>query len=273
MIRRVNLPRIVAVDLDGTLLRTDHTVSDRTRAALRLAEAHGARVVAVTARPPRVLDEIAEQAGLTGVTICSNGAMRYDLASGEVTIVHPLTVEVAVAAAAALLAALPEATFGVETGYEVVNERGFPHRSRFDWRFQVVETVADIWPRATTMVKLLARVDAARTDEALALARIAIGALAEITHSGGGGLLEVSAIGATKGGGLAAYAAELGVPASQVIAFGDAANDLPMLLWAGAGYAVANAHPLVLAQAPHRTGSNDDDGVATVLEQLFGGVR
>ena len=161
---------------------------------------------------------------------------------------------------------------GVETGFEVVNEPAFPHRSSHDWRFTVVGSLAEIWPAAPSIVKLLARVDESRTDELLETARIALGTLAEITHSGGPGLLEISATGVTKAGGLAAYAAELDVPASQVIAFGDAANDLPMLLWAGAGYAVANAHPLVLAQAPYRTASNEDDGVATVLEQLFGAI-
>jgi Cof subfamily protein (haloacid dehalogenase superfamily) len=266
----VKPPRIVAVDLDGTLLRSDLTVSDRTRAALRLARDAGARIVAVTARPPRVLEDVVAQAGLTGVVLCANGAMRYDLDTGEITIVRELPADVAVAAVTALLAALPGAAFAVETGHEVVNERSFPHVSRFDWRFRIVEAVTDIWPVADSIVKLLARVDPERTDESLLLARQALGELAEITHSGGRGLLEISATGMTKGGGLAAYAAELGIGASEVIAFGDAANDLPMLLWSGAGYAMANAHPLVLAQAPHRTASNDDDGVAVVLERLFG---
>ena len=54
-----------------------------------------------------------------------------------------------------------------------------------------------------------------------------------------------------------------------MIAFGDMPNDVPMLAWAGYGVAVANAHPSVIAVADEVTGSNDDDGVAQVLEQLY----
>jgi hydroxymethylpyrimidine pyrophosphatase-like HAD family hydrolase len=65
--------------------------------------------------------------------------------------------------------------------------------------------------------------------------------------------------------------ADLGVDASQVVAVGDQPNDLPMLEWAGRSYAVANAHPEVLAAVDHVTASNDDDGVAQVLESLLAG--
>jgi hypothetical protein len=60
------------------------------------------------------------------------------------------------------------------------------------------------------------------------------------------------------------------VPAEQVLAFGDMPNDLAMLEWAGTSYAMANAHPSVLALARHTAPSNQEDGVAVVLEQLFG---
>jgi hydroxymethylpyrimidine pyrophosphatase-like HAD family hydrolase len=60
------------------------------------------------------------------------------------------------------------------------------------------------------------------------------------------------------------------VTPSDVIAFGDAPNDVSMLAWAGTGYAVANAHAAVLASTPHHISSNDDDGVAQILEHLLG---
>jgi hydroxymethylpyrimidine pyrophosphatase-like HAD family hydrolase len=60
-----------------------------------------------------------------------------------------------------------------------------------------------------------------------------------------------------------------GVAAREVVAFGDMPNDVPMLTWAGTSYAMANAHPDVLAAVTHTTGRNDDDGVAMVLERLF----
>ena len=94
--------------------------------------------------------------------------------------------------------------------------------------------------------------------------------IAEATHSSSSGMVEVSAAGVTKAAGLAWVADRLGVPAHEVVAFGDMPNDLPMLAWAGWGVAMGNAHPAVLAAADDVTGSNDDDGVAAYLERLLG---
>jgi hypothetical protein len=64
--------------------------------------------------------------------------------------------------------------------------------------------------------------------------------------------------------------AQRGIASDDVVAFGDMPNDLPMLRWAGHGVAVANAHPDLLTAADEVTASNDDAGVARVLERLFG---
>ncbi|MCL2734419.1 MAG: HAD family hydrolase, partial [Actinomycetia bacterium] len=62
---------------------------------------------------------------------------------------------------------------------------------------------------------------------------------------------------------------ERGVTAAEVVAFGDMPNDLAMLSWAGTSYAVANAHPHVLAATRYRTASNEEDGVAQVIERIL----
>ena len=85
----------------------------------------------------------------------------------------------------------------------------------------------------------------------------------------GAGLVEISAAGVTKGAALAELCAELGIDSSETIAFGDMLNDISMLEWAGRGIAVANAHAEVLAIADEVTTSNDEDGVALVLEQML----
>ena len=82
-------------------------------------------------------------------------------------------------------------------------------------------------------------------------------------------LVTVRGIGVSKATTLARFADELGISAEDVVAFGDMPNDLPMLAWAGTAYAVANAHPLVLEAVDNTTASNNDDGVADVVEQLF----
>ena len=118
-------------------------------------------------------------------------------------------------------------------------------------------------------VKLLARSERMDSDTLLATARACLGDTAELTHSSDGGLLEISAAGISKASGLAAVAHELGVLADEVIAFGDMPNDLPMLTWAGHAVGMANAHPEVLALVDEVAASNDDDGVARVLERWF----
>jgi len=92
----------------------------------------------------------------------------------------------------------------------------------------------------------------------------------ETTHSGGAGLIELSAAAVTKAGALAELCRRWGVTAEEVIAFGDMPNDGPMLRWAGQSWAVANAHPEARAAATDVTASNDEDGVARILEGLFG---
>ena len=107
-------------------------------------------------------------------------------------------------------------------------------------------------------------------DEMLAPARRALAGLVELSHSNSAdGLLEISAAGIDKGSALARLCDSAGIDRDEVIAFGDMPNDLSLLAWAGTAVAVANAHPDVLAVAAEVTASNDDDGVAAVLERLL----
>jgi hydroxymethylpyrimidine pyrophosphatase-like HAD family hydrolase len=93
-----------------------------------------------------------------------------------------------------------------------------------------------------------------------------------VTHSGSN-FVEVGASALTKAVALAAPCQRLGIQARGVLAFGDMPNDLPMLQWAGCGIAVANAHPDVLVVIATVTSSNDEDGVARVLEALAEAYR
>jgi hypothetical protein len=103
----------------------------------------------------------------------------------------------------------------------------------------------------------------------VALADAALTVDAEVSHSGGRGLLEIAPRGASKASALAWLCERRGIAASEVAAFGDMPNDLPMLAWAGHAVAVANAHPEVIAAADEVTASNDEAGVARVLERVF----
>ena len=260
--------RLIATDLDGTLLRRDGTISDRTRSALARAVAAGIDLVVVTARPPRYLDAIVERLDLRGVAICANGALLYDLARREVVGERSLdqaTARTVVAALAPLEAGIG---FAVETGTRVVFEPSFAKEDNGDVRHPVPSLDA-MWQHGLPIVKLLVWSADTHADALLTAAVAAVAGAAEVTHSGGRGLLEVSAVGVTKVAALAEICAARGISSHDVIAFGDMPNDIAMLTWAGRGYAVANAHPDVIAAADSRTRSNEEDGVAAVVERLM----
>ncbi|MGY0235633.1 HAD family hydrolase [Longispora urticae] len=261
-------PRVVAVDLDGTVLRPDKSVSARTRAALDRARAAGARVVAVTARPPRSVDLLVAATGLGGLAVCSNGAIVQDLDAGTARIIHPLPLDVAERAALAVAAALPGAGFAVETGWRVLCEPAYGHHGTLDPSRIPVDSVARLWAEAESAVKLLVWAPDTGVDPALELLRAVPGIAC--THSGAPGVLEISAAGVSKAATLAELCAGWGVAPGEVLAFGDMPNDLSVLRWAGTAYAMANAHPTVLSAVERHTASNSDDGVALVLEEYFG---
>jgi len=261
----------VATDLDGTIVRTDGTISGRTVEVVERLEKAGAVFVMVTGRPPRWMAPVAEETGHRGLAVCANGALIYDMHTERVVRSHLLSAGAAREVVEALRRDLPSIAFAIEKGPVDGMPGSFAREAvyvpRWDNDEVAVEDIAVMI--AGGAVKLLARVEEMESDELLAAARACLGDAAELTHSSSGGLLEISAVGISKASGLAALAEERGVGADEVIAFGDMPNDLPMLSWAGHSVGMANAHPDVLELVDEVTASNDDHGVAMVLERWF----
>ena len=263
--------RLIATDLDGTLLCRGGTVSDRTAAALLAAEEAGLQVVFVTGRPPRWMAHLAGHIGGHGVAICSNGGAVVDVHRGELMESFPLGAEEALAVIRLLRAELPGTAFAFEF------PGGFAREPAYDlvmWESDKAHPVADAEElirqgAVDGLFKVLARHPELDPDTFLVRARSAAGQLVEITRSSPVSLLEISAAGVTKASTLARWCGEQGIDRTEVVAFGDMPNDLEMLAWAGVSYAVANAHPDVLAAVAQHTVSNEDDGVAAVIETLF----
>ncbi|MFE9203928.1 HAD family hydrolase [Micromonospora sp. NPDC007230] len=265
------VPRLIATDIDGTLLRDDRTLSPRTADVLARIAATGTPVVLVTGRPIRWLQLVYDQLAEPLPAICANGAVVYDPATDEVLRADPLAPELLAEVARRLRAAVPEVSLAVE----IVNSRQMRHEVHYPLRWdadveaiRAVESPEELL--AAPAVKLLARAGEQDPDVFVRVVAAALAGLAEATHSSYSGLVEISAAGVTKAAGLAWYAARLGVDERDVLAFGDMPNDVPMLTWAGRAVAVANAHPAVLEIADEVTGPNSADGVAAYLEQVFG---
>ncbi|WP_329385133.1 Cof-type HAD-IIB family hydrolase [Streptomyces sp. NBC_01716] len=269
-------PRLIATDLDGTLLRDDKTVSDRTVAALAAAEEAGIEVFFVTGRPARWMEVVSDHVHRHGLAICANGAVVVDLRrGGELVEVRGLDRGAALGVVQALRDAAPGTVFAVETTTSFNYEPEYPpflddpgaHVAPAEKLLQVAED-----GDGEAVVKLLAHHPTLTPDGFLTLARTAAGDLASFTRSSPTALLEVSGLGVSKASTLALCCAERGISSDEVVAFGDMPNDVEMLAWAGTSYAMGNAHPDVIAAASGRTVANNEDGVAVIIEQLIARV-
>ncbi|MET8139675.1 Cof-type HAD-IIB family hydrolase [Sphaerisporangium sp. NPDC005288] len=261
------IPRLVATDLDGTLVRSDGTISARTVEAVTSVLRSGAEVVFVTGRPPRKMADIRRTFGAGGLAICSNGALVYDLGTRNLVVERPIEPSVLVKAAGRLRAAVPDIGLAVEYAADLAGDEVY---EPWDWDADVtLQRLPDADLLARPAPKLLGRHHLLSADQLLDLVAPHLGDLVTVYHSNGLRLVEAVAKGVSKASALARLAAERGISRAEVVAFGDMPNDLPMLEWAGRSYAVANAHPRVLGMVDHVIDGNDDDGVAKVLERLF----
>lgn len=267
-------PCLVASDVDGTLLDPFERVSERTARNARQVVASETPFVLVTGRPPRWIPRIVDELGVAGTVVCSNGAVIYDAASDRVLHSGEIDTVVLHDVTERLRHALPGCAFGVERSTAGSSDR-------LDEQFLAEHDFHRTWPNGEMRVtgadevigrpcvKLLVLHERMTSAQMAAAAEEVVGSRLRVTYSTGAGLLELSAPEVHKASGLARVAAELGVSAADVLAFGDMPNDIPMLDWAGHGVAVHNAHPSVREIADEITVSNAEDGVAQILERWW----
>ena len=186
-------PRLVATDLDGTLLRSDGTGSDRTAATLRAVQADGIRTVLVTARPPRWLDDSAHLVGDGGVAICGNGAFVYDVPHRKVLSHKGIEPEAVEAIIADLRRELPGVTFAAEraTGFALEVAYRSQHPVPDDAIYGPIRRP----PEGGAVGKLLGRHPELAEDEFLARVAEVVGDRGIVAFSGAGGLAEIRARG------------------------------------------------------------------------------
>ena len=179
-------PRLAAIDLDGTLLRSDHTVSERSRAAVAAARAAGIEVVAATARSPRTARELAADAEIGGLAICANGATVYDLETDSIVLHTPLPVETAHVLVRGLRERFPDVVFGWEYELRFGSEPAYETQRDETWwpRPEGSYEPCDALEWQLPMTKLLARLPDADLEQVLAVAAKLAGGDASATLAG-----------------------------------------------------------------------------------------
>jgi Cof subfamily protein (haloacid dehalogenase superfamily) len=268
------VPALIATDVDGTLLNGKDRITQRTREAIQAAMADGVQFVLATGRPPRWIPPVVSELGFAPMAVCANGAVVYDAATDRVISARTLSVDTLAELAEISLRSVPGAGLAAErvgnsahdsATPQFVSAPGYEHAWLNPDNTEV--SFADVL--SAPAVKLLVRKPGMPSSELAAALAKHVGVLGDITYSTNDGLVEISPIGISKAIGLQEVARPLDISAEDTVAFGDMPNDVPMLLWAGHGVAMGNAHPEALAAANEITESNDDDGLARVLERWW----
>jgi Cof subfamily protein (haloacid dehalogenase superfamily) len=270
----MTLPALIACDVDGTLFDENETISPRTRDAVRAAVAAGTQFVVATGRPPRWIRPVVEALGFAPIAVCANGAVLYDPANDRVMSSRTLAVDTLAELAELAARVIPGAGLAVERIGErahdtatpqFISSPGYEHAWLNPDNTEV--SIADLL--SAPAIKLLIRKAGARSSDMAAELAKHVGIEGDITYSTNNGLVEIVPLGISKASGVEEIAKPQGITSDEVVAFGDMPNDIPMLLWAGHGVAMGNAHPDVLAAADEVTAPNSDDGVGRVLERWW----
>ena len=260
-------PRLVALDLDGTVVQYrefDGVPSAAVLAAIDAVRAAGVPVIVATGRSVWGALPTAAMLGLDGIElVCSNGAVVYDGGAGR--IIHEITIDPS-PAARALAARAPSAGFAVERGAD-----GWLHTAGFARDFPgpfLAEVELDELLTIPTP-RLVCRADDYTPEEAAAIAAAALQGAPYSWDIGYSSWIDVMAPGVSKASGVALVAADLGIPASDVLAIGDGSNDVELFGWVGHAIAMGQAPASVQAAAHEVTSSVEDDGVAAALGRWF----
>jgi Cof subfamily protein (haloacid dehalogenase superfamily) len=266
---RPGLPKLIATDLDGTLVRSDDTVSAYTHEVLGRVREAGIRVVGATGRGPRLTSLTRNDIRDADFLVMAQGGWVLDQAESA----YLLRSRLPGPALAGVLAALEAEAGRLSVMVEALEHDASPLWGDYDptWRYPVV---LEQRPRAECLtgdvIKAFARSFEHPVDDLLAIARRVVPRdVASVTQAGLD-YVEICPANVDKGTGLAVVAEAVGVDPADVLVFGDMPNDLPMFAWAGwSRVAVRNAHPELLAVADELTLTNDEDGVAVYLDRLL----
>ena len=265
--------RLIASDLDGTVLGPDFRFRPRTLEAITAARDAGILVVFVTGRPTRWLHPLHEQLEDVGVVICSNGAVVYDPGRDRVLEASVFDISEAYEIMGEITHHFPGTLYAAETLHGVFADPGWSRSDRLEVLRVPEAPVRESLAHGTRVVKFLAKLDGAVPHDYYEQVRELVAGRLAATHSvPAAPLVEMGQRGLTKARTLERFAAERDITSGQVMAFGDMPNDLEMLTWAGRGYAMADGHPAVIRAVGRTAPPFAEDGVARVIEAYLAGA-
>ena len=261
--------RLVAADLDGTLLDSESRIQERTVGSVRDFRAHGGYFVIASGRAESTMRPYAEQLGLDEPIIAFNGGKLASLKTGESIYETFLGAEKGICAYHALRA-LGKVIVVYHEGRPYSAEMN-PIVERYRKRIKMeVGFFGDAREVVNEATKKLLVIDPSREFKRMIdVLRPIYGDDLNCVNSEDE-YFEVLPPGTSKGHALLIAAEWLGVPMREVVAVGDHLNDISMIEAAGVGVAVANAAPATLDAADYVTESNDDDGVGKLLRRIMG---
>src|SRR5690625_310411 len=276
--------KLVATDLDGTIIPHGGSVSQRTLEAFAACEEAGIKVVFVTGRPPRWLEPVLDATGHRGFAIAANGAMVIDVEREQNLTIHGMPMEAVDEVLTRMRRAVPDVAFALETPEYLWMESAFhnmrsprPDEGMIPPRNTDAEHYADrveeLIDESEPIIKILARTTRISADELLALGRKHVAHIVSTTHSSVDvPIMEMAARGVTKATTLAELTETWGLMPADVVTFGDMPNDVDMLRWSAHSYAMEGGHPEAIAAAQHVAPPASADGVAQILEGMLARV-
>lgn len=269
--------KLIALDLDGTLLNSKKIITERTLRTLKLCAEKGIFIVPATGRTEEGIPEQLKKLPGVRYAVTTNGAVICDLQKKEVISRQGITWEI-VLELIELLKERPVMYDAYIMGRGKSEKRFLEHLEDYNIKPEIcsliratrdeVPDLQEYIKKERCMVDKMNIMFRNKNDKALLRTELEKESRVLVTSSMPGNL-EINAAGVTKGGGLALLRAYLGLKREETLAFGDGENDLPMILEAGIGVAMENAALFLKESADKIAASNDEDGVAVMLEEVL----
>jgi Cof subfamily protein (haloacid dehalogenase superfamily) len=261
--------RLVALDVDGTLLNPAHNLSARTQAAIHAAQRSGVTIALATGKLLASVQPLLADLRLSGTHITCNGAALMAAATGAPVATWSLSdahVELALAAIRALAPDMAIAWYTTDAIY-TDSPWGPLDETLAAYHEPALRHVTRLDGTLPPPLKFLMTGDHAHLLSLRDALRERIGSVVTVVRTTSD-FVEVMAPGVSKGVALHDLAARLAIPREAIVAIGDGENDIALLDAAGLGIAMGNAMPALLPHAQQTTQSNAEDGVARALERL-----